>query len=486
MKHVFVLIIAAALVCAVVGLLCLAGCTNTSTPSAIADKFKNLASGGSFETKSGKSGESAVFAFGKEVTFNALVLKESGDHIRKFRVYADDESEPFYGSDFVEGYHYGSFPAVTASKIRVEVLESDGNWKLKAAEAYNIAGTADDFQIMGYVTTQWAYGGGELEERWAPNLADATHLNYISGAYFDSKGDIYFRAQDGSDMVYKNGDTSAEGVKAKEVFAKGLENLRKYSNAKIVVTFLGNINGGTGEELTTEERHNAAMTGAAAENLTQNILDFVDEFNFDGVSFDYEYPSARQSFENFTTYLASLHSAMDERFGEGEKLLTAAISEWQLGTATFTPENLNMLDRIEVMAYDLFDDHGNHSSCYSSCYTIINQIEEKGFDLSKINIGLPFYSRPENADSFWGNYFDVAEELGRWDNAYYYENYTTLDGEQGAGNTWFNGRGMIYDKTCYAADCGAGGVMIWHIGTDSTVEGYRLMDEIASAVNSRK
>ena len=117
---------------------------------------------------------------------------------------------------------------------------------------------------------------------------------------------------------------------------------------------------------------------------------------------------------------------------------------------------------------------------------IINQIEEKGFDLSKINIGLPFYSRPENADSFWGNYFDVAEDLGRWDNAYYYDEDTTLDGAQGAGNTWFNGRGMIYDKTCYAADCGAGGVMIWHIGTDSTVEGYRLMDEIASAVNSRK
>lgn len=485
MKNTLVLVIAAALVCAVVGLLCLAGCTDNSTPSAITDKFANLADDGEFVKNKGAKGESAEYVFNKEITFNALVLKESGDEIRKFRVYADDASEPFYGSDFVEGYHYGSFPAVTASKVRVEVQDCTGSWKLKELEAYNITGTAQDFEIMGYVTTQWAYGGGELDERWAPNLADATQLNYISGAYFDSKGELYFRAQDGSDMVYKTGDSSAQGLAARETFEKGLQNLREYTDAEIVVTFLGNINGGTGEEITTEERHNAAMTGAAAQTLTANILDFMEEFDFDGVSFDYEYPSARRSFENFTAYLNALHSAMDERFGEGNKLLTAAISEWQLGTASFNPEELAVLDKIEVMAYDLFDDHGNHSSFYSSCFTIINQIKEKGFDLSKINLGLPFYSRPESGDTFWGNYFDVAEELGRWDNSRYYDSYVNLDGVAGSGNTWFNGRGMVYDKTCYAIDCGVGGVMIWHIGTDSTVEGYRLMDVIVDAVRSR-
>ena len=485
MKHTLVLVIAAVLVCAAVGMLCLAGCTRNSTPGSIVGRFANLAEGGEFGTKSGKSGESAVFEFGREVTFNTLVLKESGDNIRKFRVYADDGEEPFYGGDYVEGYHYGSFSAVTASSLRIEI-ESDGNWKLKGLEAYDISDTAEeDFEIMGYVTAQWAYSGGELEEEWAPNLQAVTHLNYISGVYFDSKGGLYFRAADGSDKVYGINDTTAEGVSAREAFSKGLENLRAYTDAKIVVTFLGNINNGTGEEMGTEERHNAAMTGAASDVLTENILAFVGEFGFDGVSFDYEYPSAASSFENFTGYLEKLHTAMDGKFGAGEKLLTAAISEWQLGTASFTPENLDILDRIEVMAYDLFDDHGNHSSFYSACYLLIGQLEEKGFDLGKINLGLPFYSRPENGDTFWGNYFDVAEELGEWDNAFYYNEYTTLEGVTASGNTWFNGRGMIYDKTCYAADCGLGGVMIWHIGTDSTKEGYRLMDVIAEAVQSR-
>ena len=90
-----------------------------------------------------------------------------------------------------------------------------------------------------------------------------------------------------------------------------MENLRAYTDAKIVVTFLGNINNGTGEEMGTEERHNAAMTGAASDVLTENILAFVGEFGFDGVSFDYEYPSAASSFENFTGYLEKLHTAMD-------------------------------------------------------------------------------------------------------------------------------------------------------------------------------
>ena len=74
------------------------------------------------------------------------------------------------------------------------------------------------------------------------------------------------------------------------------------------------------------------MTGAASDVLTKNILAFVGEFGFDGVSFDYEYPSAASSFENFTGYLEKLHTAMDGKFGAGKKLLTAAISEWQLSS----------------------------------------------------------------------------------------------------------------------------------------------------------
>ena len=48
MKHTLVLVVAAVLVCAAVGMLCLAGCTRNSTPGSIVGRFANLAEGGEF------------------------------------------------------------------------------------------------------------------------------------------------------------------------------------------------------------------------------------------------------------------------------------------------------------------------------------------------------------------------------------------------------------------------------------------------------
>lgn len=289
MKRMTFLIIAAVLACVLVGVLCLAGCTDNSTPSAISDKFENLAAEGEFSSSGGKQGDSAVYSFGREITFNALVLKEKGSEITKFRVYADDSTEPFYGSDFVEGYHYGSFEPVTASSVRIEVEGSDGSWKLKGLEAYDIGGTAENFRVMGYVTAQSVYAGGSLRKEGADyNLNKATEVNYISGVYFDSKGDLYYRLEDGDKV------TNDEGA---SIVPEGLNYLKSAvgNDVKVVVTVLGNINEGTGENYTTEERHNLAMTGAAAENLTKNLLALIEHYDLDGISFDYEYPSQSKS-----------------------------------------------------------------------------------------------------------------------------------------------------------------------------------------------
>ena len=50
---------------------------------------------------------------------------------------------------------------------------------------------------------------------------------------------------------------------------------------------------------------------------------------------------------------------------------------------------------------------------------------------------------------------------------------------------YYNGRQMIYDKTSYAIDCGLGGVMIWHFGTDSFDPDLSLINEINAAITAR-
>ena len=441
-------------------------CTFTAcsdkTPDAISSQYDNVADGGKFVSDSGAAGDSAVFDFGKKVLINTVVLKEKGGNITSFRIYVDGSDKPVYGNDYVNGYRYCTFAAVETTKLRIEVLEADGNWKLTALEAYLILKDTSDFEVMSYINADTAY---KMTQGQAELAAYVTQFNVFGCAYFDADGEL----------VLVDYDLDGNTVKGSEVLQGAIENVRKANPAAtVVVTVLGNRDFGDG--MTTTERHNSAM-GEYSSVLTGNLLALIDEYGLDGISFDYEYPEKKKDFETFSDYIASLDKAL------GDKLLTAAISEWNIGLNVYSAEDLQPLDAIEVMAYDLFDERGNHSSFYSSCYQTLKNLEKKDVDLSKVNLGLPFYSRPENKDSYWGSYNNIADKMSAYENAIK-EDYVTMEGtERTAVLNYYNGRQLIYDKTRYAIDCGAGGVMIWHFGCDSEDLELSLLRQISAAIN---
>ena len=444
----------------------LCACTFTAcsdkTPDAISSQYDNVADGGKFVSDSGAAGDSAVFDFGKKVLINTVVLKEKGSNITSFRIYVDGSDKPVYGNDYVNGYRYCTFAAVETTKLRIEVLEADGNWKLTALEAYLILKDTSDFEVMSYINADTAY---KMTQGQAELAAYVTQFNVFGCAYFDADGEL----------VLVDYDLDGNTVKGSEVLQGAIENVRKANPAAtVVVTVLGNRDFGDG--MTTTERHNSAM-GEYSSVLTGNLLALIDEYGLDGISFDYEYPEKKKDFETFSDYIASLDKAL------GDKLLTAAISEWNIGLNGYSAEDLQPLDAIEVMAYDVFDERGNHSSFYSSCYQTLKNLEKKDVDLSKVNLGLPFYSRPENKDSYWGSYNNIADKMSAYENAIK-EDYVTMEGtERTAVLNYYNGRQLIYDKTRYAIDCGAGGVMIWHFGCDSQDPELSLFGQISAAIN---
>ena len=137
------------------------------------------------------------------------------------------------------------------------------------------------------------------------------------------------------------------------------------------------------------------------------------------------------------------------------------------------------------MSYDMFDERGNHAAFYTSAYEVVDKLIDKGLDLKKFNLGVPYYSRPVNADPYWGNYYDVADKLSPFENSYV-EAYTDINGvSHPALLNYYNGRQMIYDKTAYAMDAGLGGIMIWHFGTDSFDPELSLTNTIAKAIAAR-
>ena len=458
MKKIFyAFTVIAVLLCA-----CTFSACSDKTPDAISSQYDNVADGGKFVSDSGAAGDSAVFDFGKKVLINTVVLKEKGSNITSFRIYVDGSDKPVYGNDYVNGYRYCTFAAVETTKLRIEVLEADGNWKLTALEAYLILKDTSDFEVMSYINADTAY---KMTQGQAELAAYVTQFNVFGCAYFDADGEL----------VLVDYDLDGNTVKGSEVLQGAIENVRKANPAAtVVVTVLGNRDFGDG--MTTTERHNSAM-GEYSSVLTGNLLALIDEYGLDGISFDYEYPEKKKDFETFSDYIASLDKAL------GDKLLTAAISEWNIGLNVYSAEDLQPLDAIEVMAYDLFDERGNHSSFYSSCYQTLKNLEKKDVDLSKVNLGLPFYSRPENKDSYWGSYNNIADKMSAYENAIK-EDYVTMEGtERTAVLNYYNGRQLIYDKTRYAIDCGAGGVMIWHFGCDSQDPELSLFGQISAAIN---
>ena len=450
---VAVLVFSAATLCA---------CSD-KTPDAISSKYEDLAESGSFVNDGGKAGDSAVFDFGKTVTLNTVVLKEKEDNVTSFRIYADDAVVPVYGNDFIGGYRYCTFGETQVNKLRIEVLSADGDWKLEELEAYMIKGNAEGFAVMSYINADTAY---LLSEEQADAARIVTQFNVFGCAHFDADGNI----------ILADYEIDGEKVNGAEIMRVAVENIRKANPAATVVaTVLGNKDFGDG--MTTIARHNEAMKNNASA-LTANLLAFINEYGLDGVSFDYEYPEKKKDFDIFTDYLEDL----DKALGSG-KLLTAAISDWCIRTFGYSAKDFESLDSIELMAYDMFDDRGNHSSFYNSCYSILSNMKKKGVEMTKVNLGLPFYSRPMNGDSFWGSYSDVADVLSPYENSVMQE-YVDLEGvAKPAALNYYNGRQLIYDKTRFAIDSGAGGVMIWHFGCDSFDNELSLFKQIDAAVN---
>lgn len=435
------------------------------TPDSIADRFENLAEKGSFDAKSGGKGDSVVFDFGKEVTFNTLVLKEKGSEITSFRIYADNESEPFYGNDFIDKYRYCSFAPVTASKITIEVQDCRKEWSLTSLEAYYVKDTNSDFEIMSYIMTDTA---AMLTEEQANIAKYVTDFNLFSAIYLDKDGNLRF-----TDFTIN--EQTVEGRDAIKIAIKRLREVNP--SAKITATILGNKDFDDG--MAVEERYSSAM-GDNADKLINNIVELVNDCGLDGIAFDYEYPRSMKDFNIYADFLKQLKN----RLPEG-KQLNAAISSWNIGPFSLSKKDLECLDRIEIMAYDMFDDYGNHSTFYSCGYSILKEFADKGVPLEKLHLGIPYYSRPINGDSFWGNYRDVADKLSPFENTFV-EEYTDLDGvKHPALSNYYNGRQIVYDKTCYAIDSGVGGVMLWHFGTDSFDPELSLTMQIVKAIESR-
>jgi hypothetical protein len=283
------------------------------------------------------------------------------------------------------------------------------------------------FKVVGYLAVRGFEQIDELE------LDKLTYLNLAFGNP-DENGNLVF----------------SRGADIKPVVNKGHE-----AGLKVFVSLAG----GGRPDTTIWKKY------LLPENRTifiNNILNYVQENNLDGVDVDIEWNLLPTLGDLYTPFVIELKNALHAR-GKG---ITTALGATRLHEAV-TQESLEAYDFINVMVYDKTgvwrpNVIGPHSPYSYAEDAIKFWTEERKIDPAKIILGLPFYG------------FDFTPPAR-------YILYKTIIGKD-LMNAYrdsidlihYNGIPMIVKKTELAKQK-LGGVMIWEISSDTLNSDLSLM-----------
>lgn len=287
----------------------------------------------------------------------------------------------------------------------------------------------DDFRVTTYIRADYVQSPDSL---YSEDFDIITHVILFECADFDNQGNV---------------------VLATQKLECALDNVRAAigeRDVKITLNILG-PRGQTDSDVWEDQmeamarEHIKAFTSGVLED---NIIGVLEKYGFDGVHFDYEYPLSSEAFRAYNKFLVSLGKKLADRYTLG-----VAASDWNI---KYSSAAISAVDTFEFMLYDFNDDEGRHSTC-EGMTELVRKIGFYGIPLDKVNIGLPFYSRPTDMSAYWYGYNSCYGDIDK--NGWYHCEDTDKD-------FWFNTPEVIQKKTQFALDNGYGGVMIWHYSCD--------------------
>lgn len=397
------------------------------------DDAGRLVDGKSKKWSSKKQGAYIDITFAAKTAFNTIVLREPSDSVYKFTILVkgeDGEYEEIYTQDRIDKYRMCAIEDTVSDGIRIVFDEFDGKVQIEEIEVFNIKNMQQQFVRQGY----FPYSAGEAAAR--KNDADfISSLNVIT--------DIILYGTSATTEGEVVGDK--DKIKADIDAIKEITGGRVKTHLEVSIAFVpGDFNG-----------TNKAIVKFSKEKLDtylKNLKDFVEYVGADGVDYDWEYPQLPHEWDAYDKILIGTKKAI------GGRQLSVAL--WPYGVG-LSKEAKACIDKVNAMAYDQFDERGNHSSIYECGLWAIDYFVSKGFAKSQILLGLPFYGRTTDERSYWPNY---TEEYGKFGNFEKDHKYSDDEGEH-ISDVYLSGYAEIRDKTALAIAMDISGIMIWHFGT---------------------
>lgn len=255
--------------------------------------------------------------------------------------------------------------------------------------------------------------------------------------------------------------------------AKGAQALIKEAHRKGVKVLLA-VGGWSDQDALLEPVFAAATaTAAKRSRLVDEIIALCDQYGFDGVDLDWEYPRTSGTYRQYEQLLTALSKELRAR---GKLLTTAVIGGVTLqgkpysGAMAFTDAALEQVDWINVMAYDR--NEADHSSYDFAAACADYWLDTRGLPADKVVLGVPFYARPGSV--MYSTILSADPSAGSKDSIWY-------KGKQ----IWYNGIQTIQAKTNYALEK-LGGVMVWEITQDTADREKSLLSAIGTAIRERR
>lgn len=388
-------------------------------------------------------------------TFNTAVIEEVGNEVQYFRLQAwvDGAWETIYQSEKIQSLRLCSFDAVTTDRVRLSIdqfRDRKTPARLKSLQLYHEPlRAAADFSVTAYqrldgdIPSEILRRTDEEIKAYA-RYYDVYNTVLVFGAVNWEEGEMVFNFEDGE------AGFARELSALREIIAK---RSRQGHEVRIICTALADGAGGDG--------HTGVNVFMAEhwERVADQMVEFLKKYDLDGLDIDWEYPESKEDWQCYDKFIARLDEGM-ERVKPGA-ILSAALSAWGLGMSR---ETLARFDQIQFMAYDGQDEDGYQSSLEQAQSGLVEFVKN-GADLKQINIGIAAYGRPLNSAPYWADWRSLQGANLYWDSRHYHV--------ECAGQVFdaaFCSPALAGDKTAYALFSGVGGVMVFRLACDKTMD----------------